>query len=678
MSRLSRLLAPRSIAVIGGGVWCANLIRECAKIGFDGPVWPVHPTRDEIAGVACYRSLADLPAAPDACFIGVNRALTVDLVGELAAMGAGGAVCFASGFREAVAETGDGADLQARLVAAAGDMPFLGPNCYGFINALDRAALWPDQHGCVPVDSGVALITQSSNIAINLTMQQRALPLAYVVTAGNQASVTQADIGAALLDDPRVTALGLHIEGFADLRGWEALATKARTMGKAIVALKVGVSDQAQAATVSHTASLAGSDAGASAFLARLGIARVDSLPILLETLKILHFAGPLPEAALNCASCSGGEASLMADTGARHGVCFPPLDTTQRQGLASALGPKVALANPLDYHTYVWGDVPRMAQCFTALAQGAAPISAVVVDFPRGDRCSDADWACVLEASESAARATGKPFALLGSLPEGISEQTAHDIVARGMIPLLGCDEACGAIVAAARVGRETAQPAIWLPQMPAQTAVLTEAESKAMLAAHGVQVPLATRVACLADLEAVVHAAKTPFVIKAEGLAHKSDQGGVVFGTSGDVRALDLAARMPCDSWLVEEQITGPVAELLIGVVCDPAHGYVLTLGAGGVQTEILQDTVSALLPVTAEDVRLMLDTLRSAPLLKGYRGRPAADRHAIVETVLAVQSFVETAHGKVAEVEINPLIATPARAVAADALIRMGEME
>jgi acyl-CoA synthetase (NDP forming) len=678
MNRLSRLLAPRSIAVIGGGTWCANLIRECAKIGFAGPVWPVHPTRDEIGGVPCFRSLADLPKAPDACFIGVNRALTVEVVRDVATMGAGGAVCFASGFREAVAETGDGADLQARLVAAAGDMPFLGPNCYGFINALDRAALWPDQHGCVPVDRGVALITQSSNIAINLTMQQRALPLAYVVTAGNQASVTQADIGAALLEDPRVTALGLHIEGFADLPGWEALARKANDLGKPVVSLKVGASDEAQAATISHTASLAGSDAGASALLARLGIARVNSLPELLETLKLLHYAGPLSEAALNCASCSGGEASLMADTGARHGVRFPPLDAPQTQGLAKALGPKVALANPLDYHTYVWGDVPRMAQCFTALAQGAAPISAVVVDFPRGDRCSDADWTCVLEAGEIAAKASGKPFALLGSLPEGISEQTATDIVERGMIPMLGCDETCAALVAAAQVGRAALRPAIWVPKMPAQATVMTEADSKALLAGHGLCVPGSARVQTLSELEFAVSTAKAPFVIKADGLAHKSDQGGVAFGTPGDTRALEQAARMPCTNWLIEEQITGAVAELLVGVVCDPAHGYVLTLGAGGVQTEILQDTVSALLPVTAEDVVHMLDQLRIAPLLKGYRGRPAADSSAIVQAVLAVQGFVEAARGHVAEVEINPLIATATQAVAADALICMGETE
>lgn len=678
MTRLSRLLAPKTIAVVGGGVWCANLIRECRKIGFAGQVWPIHPTREDIAGLPCFRSIHDLPAAPDACFIGVNREATIALVAELASLKAGGAVCFASGFREAMAETGDGADLQYRLVAAAEDMPILGPNCYGFINALDRAALWPDQHGCIPVERGVALITQSSNIAINLTMQQRALPLAYVVTAGNQAAVTQADIGATLLDDPRVTALGLHIEGFSDLPGWERLAQKARALGKAVVALKVGRSTEAQAATISHTASLAGSDAGAGALLDRLGIARVDSLPVLLETLKLLHFAGPLPRAEMACASCSGGEASLMADTGLRHGVVFPALTELQREDLGSALGPRVALANPLDYHTYVWGDVPGMTAAFTALARGGAPISGVVVDFPRTDRCSDADWGCVLDAAQAAAQAVAKPFALIATLPEGISEKVALDIVARGLVPMFGCDETLAAVAAAARV--ETDKPlspetAIWLPQPPDAAQVLTEAESKSRLAAHGVRVPKAGRALTPAAIENLLSELDCPSVIKAEGLAHKSEAGGVIFAGPGDTAAIAAARRMPCDCWLVEERVTGSLVELLIGVVCDPAHGYILTLGAGGIQTEILRDTTSALLPVTEEDVTDMLGRLRISPLLEGFRGGPKADKAAIIQTVIAVQSYVEANLGQVAEVEINPLIVTAQGAIAVDALIRTG---
>ena len=144
---LDRLLRPRSIAVVGGGAWCRNVILKCQQIGFAGDLWAVHPTRTEVAGVPAFVSINDLPAAPDACFIGVNRHATLDVVASLRARGAGGAVCFANGFREAQEELGDGGQLQEQLLDAAGDMTIIGPNCYGFLNYLDGVTLWPDQHG---------------------------------------------------------------------------------------------------------------------------------------------------------------------------------------------------------------------------------------------------------------------------------------------------------------------------------------------------------------------------------------------------------------------------------------------------------------------------------------------------------------------------------------------------
>ena len=305
MRDLSRLLRPRAIAVVGGGTWCENVIEQCVKFGFSGNIWPVHPARADISGFAAYPSIESLPVPPDATFIGVNRNATVEVVHALAQADAGGAVCFASGFSEAAAEDADANTLQQTLVNAAGDMPILGPNCYGFVNALDNALLWPDQHGCATVDRGAAILTQSSNIAINLTMQQRALPIAYAITCGNMAQTSQAQIARALLDDDRITAIGLHVEGFGDVSDWEALARDAFAKGIPLVVLKAGVSEQARAATVSHTASLAGSDAGAQALLDRLGIARVTSPAILLETLKLLHCTGPLPGNRIASISCS-------------------------------------------------------------------------------------------------------------------------------------------------------------------------------------------------------------------------------------------------------------------------------------------------------------------------------------------------------------------------------------
>ena len=674
---LNRLLRPKSIAVIGGGAWCANVLRECVKIGFSGDLWPVHPTRDEMAGLRVFARVEDLPGVPDAVFIGVNRHVTVDTVALLSKMGAGGAVCFASGFAEAEAELADGPEVQRALVAAAGEMPVLGPNCYGFLNALDGALLWPDQHGLLPVDSGVAIVTQSSNIACNLTMQARGLPIAYVMTAGNQAQTDLATMGRGLLADPRVTALGLHIEGIADLRGFEALARDARDLGKPIVAVKIGASEQARAATVSHTASVAGSDAGGRALLARLGIAQARTLADMLEALKLLHGGGPLASHRNGSLSCSGGEASLMADLSMDTRLEFPALEPAQRHALAEALGPKVALANPLDYHTYIWGDQAATTRCFSAMMQGDLAMGCAVLDFPREDRCDAADWHKVVEAIADTQAETGKRMCVLASIPETLPEAVAIAAVARGIVAFSGMGEALAALDIGAWLGEERSLPApVTLPGHPIGARTLTEAEAKTALAAYGVRVPGSGRAMGAAEAAQVAQGIGFPVVLKGEGIAHKTEAGAVALNLS-DADAVEAAAtRMQASSFLIEEMVTGGVAELLLGVVRDPAHGFVLTLGAGGTLTEILRDTVSMLVPSTREDIRAALKKLKISPLLAGYRGSAPANVEAVLDTVMAVQSFVEREATRLEEIEINPLICTPSAAMAADALITIGE--
>ena len=177
---LNRLLKPTTIAVIGGGAWCESIMSAAQQIGYKGTIIPIHPSGKNIAGVKSLKSLSMFPGTIDAAFVGVNRYATIDIINELRALGAGGATCFASGFSEAAAEDVAGTSLQKKLIEAAGDMPILGPNCYGFLNSFDKCGIWPDQHGCRGVDRGVAILTQSSNIAINITMQNRALPLSLI------------------------------------------------------------------------------------------------------------------------------------------------------------------------------------------------------------------------------------------------------------------------------------------------------------------------------------------------------------------------------------------------------------------------------------------------------------------------------------------------------------------
>jgi acyl-CoA synthetase (NDP forming) len=672
MAGLDRLFRPKSVAVIGGGYWARSIIEQCRKIGFQGAIYPIHPKATDVDGVPVYRTLADLPETPDAAFICVNRNVTIDVVRELSQMGAGGAVCFASGFLESQAETQDGASLQAELVSAAGDMPIVGPNCYGFVNYLDQACLWPDQHGGIPVDSGVAIITQSSNIAINLSMHTRALPIAYLMTAGNQAKVSMADLARFVLADPRVTALGLHIEGLGDPNEFLQLAQEAHAMGKGIVAIKVGASDQAQAATISHTASLAGSAAGASALFERLGVAQVQDLTTFMDALMVLHHVGPLNGDTVATISCSGGEASLMADLGQAVGVEFPDLIPNQRDALRDALGDKVALANPLDYHTYIWGDGAAMGRCYAAMMLGDQDATILVVDFPRADRCSQSAWDCVIEAVEYARAQSDRVLILAASLAENMPEHVAERLGHLGIPCLNGLRESLEAVKAAAAVGQgiQNDQP-LWI-STPSETSVtLSEAEAKAALAHSGLTVP-AARVVSLDDID---NQGDFPFpaVLKAQGLAHKSDAGGVALNLTSLDAVKSEAQNMGRDSFLMEQMITGAVCEILIGVVADPAHGFVLTLAAGGVMTEILKDSTTLVLPVTPQDVTEAFQRLKIAPILNGYRGQPAADMAALVDAVMSVQSYVQQNMNDVLEVEINPIIATPTTAIAVDALIR-----
>ena len=658
MTDLARLLRPRSIAVLGAG-WAANVIEQCGRMGFSGPVWPVHPTRPSIGGVPCVRRLADLPAAPDAVFVGVNRHATLDVVAELAAMDAGGAICFASGWEEA-GEAG----LQARLVAAAGPMPILGPNCYGVINYLDGALLWPDQHGGRRVDRGVALISQSSNIVINLTMQARGLPVAYVACLGNSAQVGLADLAAAVLADPRVTALGLYIEGIDDAPGFAALAEAARLAGKGIVALKSGKTEASRAAAASHTASLAGGGAASSAYLRQAGVAEVATLGGLIETLKVMHGHGPGLGTSLCSLSCSGGEAGLVADLAAPAGLSLAPPSEDQKARLFDTLGPLVNLANPLDYHTFIWGDGPRTTEVFTTMLSGY-DAGIFLIDPPRPDRCDPASFEPALAAIEAAQHATGKPAFPVASLPENFDEARAIALIERGIVPLMGLETALEALKAAQTpAGHPAWRP--WSPVPETGRSLMDEGASKAMLAGAGIAVPKGVRATEIAGLDAT--GLTPPFALKALGFVHKTEAGAVRL----NLRDPRTEPPVPgAQGYLLEEMVQGGVAEVLIGVRRDPVYGATLTLGLGGVTAELLADTVTLIAPVTAEEIAAALKRLRLWPLLDGWRGRPRADTEAAVQVALSLQEMMER-DGSLAEIEINPLILMETGAVAVDAAI------
>lgn len=685
MARLTRLLRPRHIAVFGGA-WAHNVIAQLQKSGFAGEIWPVHPTKDRVAGLPAYRDVSALREAPDASFIGVNRAITPEILGALSERGAGGAVCFASGFaetsadEEALAAAGQesGSSLQQACLEMAGQMPFLGPNCYGFVNYLDQVAIWPDEHGGIACERGVAIITQSSNMAISLSMSKRALPLAMLATAGNQAQLDSCDIADSLLDDGRITAIGLHIEGIASLPKLEALAKKARAKQVPLIALKVGKSDAAQQATMSHTASLAGSDEGASALLKRLGIARLSSLGGFVEALKLAHYCGVLPDYGIGSLSCSGGEASLMADAAETGKLVFPALTERQKTKLAEALGPLVHLSNPLDYQTYIWGDAQAMTSCFASMLEGPQSLTALVLDPPREDRCDDTPWQPARDCLIEAVQQTGKKAVMISTLAETLTEAFCAPALAAGIAPLMGLEDGLAAIEAMAEIGtawQEEPAMALWhfAPNDDASQKMISEDDAKAELAKFGINVPKRIVVHKNDDLTDKLAALSFPLVVKGMGFAHKTESGAVALGIQDRSELAEVMAQMAApDGYLIEEMVEGALVELLIGIVHDRAHGALLTVAEGGVFTELLDDKVTMSLPLRDHEILAGLQKLRCWPKLEGYRSRPGVEVKEVIAVVQKLSQLYEAAAGKITEIEMNPVICTGTKIIAVDALM------
>ncbi|MBS0373064.1 MAG: acetate--CoA ligase family protein [Proteobacteria bacterium] len=676
---LERLLAPRTIALVGGG-WTDGVAAAGRRIGFAGTTWRIHPTRASTADTHYYRSVDELPGAPDATFLAAPAADIPALAGALARRGAGGFVCFASGFDETATERGR--ELTRALLAAAGDLPFTGPNCYGLINFFDRAALWPDQVVGDCPERGVALLCQSGTISLTLTFNGRSLPIGYLVSVGNQSRLAVEDLIESLSEDPRVSAFGLYLEGVKDIARFARAVEIARAKGKPIALVKAGRTAAAAQTAATHTGALAGADQVFDAFCRQAGIARCDTLATLAETLKVLHFGGPLPGARTLVFGHSGGDMAMISDVARHTALEFPPFPGATAERLRAALDERITVANPFDAHTYNWFDQQGLRGMFDTVLNAGYDVAAYMLDCPPDDRADPSSFMMPIDEFIAASRGTKTRAALLAALPETIFRSLRERLLAAGVIPLQGQREAVEALDLAAAIGRawrEGATVALRIPRPRAGVRTLDERAGKAALAAHGVPVPAARAVAC-AEAAAAADAIGYPVVIKALSaeIAHKSDVGGVALNVRSAAEASAVAQRLSrlADQVLVEQMVTDGVAEILVGITVDAQFGQVLVLGAGGVMTEYLKDSVSLLPPFTAPRVRAALAGLRVATLLAGFRGKPAGDVEALVQAVLAVAEYAGAQLDTLAELDVNPIIVRPAGrgVVAVDALVRL----
>jgi acetate---CoA ligase (ADP-forming) len=672
---LTPLLNPKSIAFVGGNE-CEVAIRRTRELGFAGKIWAVHPKREQLGGISCIKSLAEIDGVPDAAFVAIKREPTIEIVRELRNKGCGGAVIYASGF----AETGD-AHLQKELLKAADGMPLMGPNCYGFVNCLARVAPWPDEHGMEIIDKGVAIITQSGNIACNFTFTRRALPLACIFAIGNQADVDMAQMLEALARDGRVTAIGLHIEGLTDVAAFARAAEVARKLEKPVIALKTGRSEQGAKVAMSHTSSLAGADTLYDALFERYGIARMKSVTAFVETLKFLHHGGPLKDSRLVSMSCSGGEAALIADMALERKVSFPPFDPKTRAEVAATLNEYVSIDNPLDYHTFIWDQFDNLTATYSAVLRGGFDAGVLILDAPTKPGNNPAAWIAAARAYANAAKIAGARAVVTASLPECMLPEVAADLAVKGVAPMMGLDDTLAAFEAAAFIGRNWARnealPALAAPAVTGIGEItLSEHDAKILLKNFGLPVPEG-RVCKTNEAASIAKQLGFPVTIKTSSstIAHKTEAGGVALNIKTAEEAEAVAQKMAnlAPEVLVERMVNGAVAELIIGLKNDPQFGLALAIGAGGILTELLKDSVTLLLPTSREEVIRALQSLKVWKLVQGFRGK-SGDQQAVIAAVLAVADFAKAHRTTIEELDVNPLLVLPNGAVAVDALIRM----
>lgn len=689
---LQRLFSPRSIVFIGG----SNLalpIQNTRDIGFDGEIWVVNPKYDEIADIPCFASIADLPGTPDAAFVSINAKLTVQAVADLNKRGCGGVVCYAAGF----AEVGNnGEELQDSLIEAAGDMALVGPNCYGLLNFTNGVALWPDRLCGERTDKGVAIISQSGNVALNLTMHGRSLSITHVISVGNQAVLGAGDYIEPLLEDDRVTAIGFYIEGLKDIETFSRAALKALEKGVPLVVLKAGTSEIGTQLTMSHTSSLAGSDDMYQAMFDRLGILRVHSLSELLETLKIASLC-ELPKGdRIGVLTCSGGDSAMLADSLDHYKLQLPSLSKVQEKKLGEWLPDFASLSNPLDYNTSIWGNLEACTEVFGIMMEGDYDVTVLALDFPKQGIGDDQEWQVAVDSLIAAHANHPKTCAVISNLSELMPENARQRLAKAGIAPLQSLKDGVAALARLVHYGERRRQMAAMDDSeqlllrgpllMEGESKMLDEWASKQLVGRYGLQLP-GGRCVNKADVVEAADEVGYPVVMKgvSDRLAHKTEAGAVMLNlkdgsavaSAVEVMAGRLAEQGLADArFLIEPMISDFVGELIIGLKRDEQFGLALIIGTGGILVNLLNDSAIMLLPITREAASTAVLSLKGSALLRGFRGRPEGDLEAVVDAIMAVADFAMDHWDSVTELDINPLMVRPKGkgAVAADALIQL----
>lgn len=675
----------RGIAVIGASADATKIggrpVHLLLRHGYAGAIYPINPKGGEIQGLPAYARLADTPEAPELALIAVPAAHAVQAVEDCAARGVRAVVVLSSGFAEAGAQ---GAAWQAAMRATAlrHGMRLLGPNCLGTVGVAERAigSFSVALEDYYPRPGAIGIVSQSGNIG-SYTLQllvQRGVGISRMVTTGNEAEVDLADGIAALARDPATRVILCCMETCRDgERLTQALAI-AREHQTPVVVLKIGATEQGQAAAASHTGALAGSDAVIDAVLRRHGALRVRSHEDLVEIGQALSQLLPhsLPrKPAVTLVAASGGFGIMMADAMSDAGLALPALAAATRERIHKVL-PGASTNNPVDASAQISSRPDILFEVLSALQED--PGEATTVLFLSLGLYSSRLRDIYLQAlAQLRAAYPQRPLIIISRGPAdavvqiqalGIPVFSSIDAAARGIAALVRQAELLAAETPSAAIA---SSPAARLPE----AAFRNEYAAKQVLIDAGFEVPLERSVR---DADAAVQAADAlgyPVVLKilSEDIPHKTEAGGVALNLADAdaVRAASarifasVAAHAPdarIEGLLVAPMLRGGT-ELIAGISRDPVFGPVVMVGMGGIYAEVLRDVAVQPAPVSPAQALAMIRSLRLFPLLDGARGQARADIDAAARAVARLSEFACVHRDQVGEIDLNPILVRPA---------------
>jgi acetate---CoA ligase (ADP-forming) len=697
VAAVSRFLAPRSVAVVGAsrrrGTIGGEILRNLIAGGFAGPVYPVNPHADTLQGLTAYRSVGQIPDAVDLAVVVVPAAQVADVARQCANAGVRALLVISAGFAE-TGEAGGARQRELLAVCRASGMRLIGPNCLGVLNTATDVSLNATFAAHPAPPGNVGFLSQSGGIGIAIIEASRRLGvgLSSFVSVGNKADLSSNDLLEYWEQDPATDVALLYLESFGNPRKFARVARRF-ARAKPILAVKSGRSAAGERATSSHTgALLSASDVTVDALFAQAGVIRTDTLHELFSVAALLA-KQPIPRGdRIAIVTNGGGPGIICADACQADGVRVPEPTPALRAELARLIPEAASLGNPFDL--LASASAQDYSQAIRTLADADEFDAIVTIFVPPLVTEAEAVASAISEAAQDCGPCTlgavfmtgdGTPPQLNAGAVEVPGYEFPEDaaravaLAARhgvwrsgpqGSVPVL---DGCRPDEAAAIISQALSDGASWLA--PENVA--------ALLDCYGLPL-VSTRV--VPDAEGAVaaaHALGVPVVLKAvaTGLLHKSDAGGVMLCLDGAdaVRAgiREIEAAVTAAGHELEGFVVQPIAadgvELIVGVVHDQSFGPVLACGAGGTTAELIKDVAVRITPVTDLDAAAMLRSLKTFPLLDGYRGAAPCDVAAVEDVLLRVSAMVQ-AHPEIAELDCNPLIAGPHGATIVDARLRV----